>query len=80
MNGFFMFHVTIVTPQKVLFEGEATKVFLQGDEGEFEVLDYHRPVLSLLRKGRVVIDGNKFVVVRGGIARFGENSLVVLAE
>lgn len=75
-----MFPVTIVNPQKVLFEGQAEKVFLQGDEGEFEVLEYHRPIISCLRKGRIVIDGKKILKIKGGIARFEQNSLVVLAE
>ena len=75
-----MFHMIVVNPQQVIFEGEAEKVFLQGDEGEFEVLDYHAPVLTLLRKGKVVIDDKKQIRIRGGVARFDHNTLVVLAE
>lgn len=75
-----MFHVTVVTPQKVLFEGEASKTFLQGDEGEFELLDYHAPILSVLGKGRIVIDEKQYIDIRGGIARFDRNALTVLAE
>ena len=33
-----MFSVVILNPQKILFEGQAKKVFLKGDEGEFEIL------------------------------------------
>jgi len=75
-----MFHVTILNPKQVLFEGEARSVFLQGDEGEFEILDYHAPIMSLLRKGKIVIDGGKYLAIKGGAAHFEQNNLVVLAE
>lgn len=75
-----MFSVIIVNPKQILFEGQATKVFLRGDEGEFEVMDYHAPIISLLRKGKIVIDGKKTLAIKGGIARFDQNNLVVLAE
>lgn len=75
-----MFSVIVVNPKQVLFEGQAERVFLRGDEGEFEVLDYHAPIISLLRKGKIIIDGKKFLTINGGIARFDQNNLVVLAE
>lgn len=75
-----MFSVIVVNPKQVLFQGQAERVFLRGDEGEFEVLDYHAPIISLLRKGRIIIDGKKYLAINGGIARFDQNNLVVLAE
>ena len=75
-----MFSVIIVNPKQVLFEGQAEKVFLQGDEGEFEILEYHNRIISLLRRGKIVIDGKKIIKIKGGIARFNQNNLVVLAE
>lgn len=75
-----MFSVVILNPKRVLFEGQASRVFLQGDEGEFELLEYHAPIVSVLRKGRIVIDGVKFIKISGGVARFDQNALVVLAE
>jgi len=75
-----VFSILILNPKEVLYEGEAESVFLQGDEGEFEVLEYHSPIMSNLRKGKIVIDGRKYLAIKGGIARFDHNSLVVLAE
>lgn len=75
-----MCKVLVLNPERVLFEGEAHSIFLQGDEGEFEVLDYHSPVMSLLRRGKILIDGKKYLAIKGGIARFFHNTLVVLAE
>lgn len=64
----------------MLFEGEAQSVFLQGDQGEFEILPYHSPVISVLRKGRIIIDRHKYVSVKKGLARFYHNELVILVE
>lgn len=75
-----MFSVVIVGPKQVLFEGEAARVFLRGDEGEFELLEHHAPLVSVLGRGRIVIDGTKAIPIKRGVARFNRNALVVLAE
>ncbi|MBP9179001.1 MAG: F0F1 ATP synthase subunit epsilon, partial [Bacteroidia bacterium] len=40
--------VDILTPDKVLFSGEATSVKLPGSLGQFEVLNNHAPLVSSL--------------------------------
>lgn len=75
-----MFTVVILNPKKVLFEGQVRTAFLQGDQGEFEILPYHSPVITVLRKGRVILDGQKYVPVKKGLARFAHNELVILVE
>lgn len=75
-----MFNIVVLNPKKVLFEGVASSVFLQGDNGEFEILPYHCPIVSLLKKGHVLIDSKKRLAIRGGIAKFNNNELVVMVE
>ena len=75
-----MFEVTIVSPKRHVFEGQASSVFLPGDEGEFEVLDLHRTVLSLLTKGEIIIDGEKRIPIKSGVVNFQDNQLVGLVE
>jgi len=70
----------MLNPKRVLFEGKAHSVFLQGDQGEFEILPYHSPVISVLRQGRIFIDRHKYVSVKKGLARFYNNELVILVE
>ena len=41
-------HLTIVSPEKILYEGEATVVAVPGTKGAFEVLDNHAPIISSL--------------------------------
>ncbi|MDP2599038.1 MAG: hypothetical protein Q8P49_04360 [Candidatus Liptonbacteria bacterium] len=41
--------------QKVLFRGEAVSVNCQTASGEITVLDHHRPLISVLKKGNLKI-------------------------
>lgn len=48
----------IVSPEAVLFSGEVEVVTVPGVDGEFQMLDNHAPIVSLLQKGSVKIKGN----------------------
>jgi len=72
--------VTILNPKRVLFEGEAQSVLLTGDIAEFEILDHHAPIISLLRPGNVTLDGERHVPIKKGMVRFDENDCVILTE
>lgn len=75
-----MFKVTILNPKRTIYEGEAKSVFLPGDQGEFEVLELHKPIISLLRRGEIIIDWNKSVAISKGIIRMRKDELVALVE
>lgn len=75
-----MFNVTMLNQKRTIYEGQAVSVFLPGDEGEFEVLTLHKPLISLLRAGQIIIDGKKSLSVTGGIVRVFNNELVALVE
>lgn len=47
----------IVSPEATLYSGEATAVTVPGIDGEFQMLDHHAPIVSLLAKGQVKIKG-----------------------
>ena len=72
--------VTILNPKQVLYEGEAKSVFLPGDLAEFEILDYHAPIVSLLRPGHVVVDGSVRIPVDRGMVQFDRNVCMILTE
>jgi len=61
-----MFKVLILSSKRVLYEQEAWSVFVCGDLGEFEVLENHKPIISLLRQGDIVIDGEKSIPIKKG--------------
>ena len=75
-----MFDVTILTPGRSLFEGEALSVRVPGDEGEFEILELHRSVISLLIEGNIVIDQDVKIPIRGGVMNFTDTGFTALVE
>jgi len=75
-----MLNVTILNQKRTIYEGKAKSIFLPGDEGEFEILPFHKPLLSLLRKGKIIIDATKSLDITKGIVRVLNNELVALVE
>jgi len=54
----------IITPDKSIFEGEATSVILPGGDGSLGILDNHAALITTLKSGELkVIDdkGNETV-------------------
>lgn len=74
------FSFELVSPERVLFSGEATQVVVPASEGEITVLANHAPFMSALRAGVVTIDGGKRLFVRGGFADVSAIGLTLLAE
>ncbi|MER3319729.1 MAG: F0F1 ATP synthase subunit epsilon [Allomuricauda sp.] len=48
----------IVSPEATLFSGEVTSVTVPGVNGEFQMLENHAPIVSLLQAGNVKVKGN----------------------
>lgn len=48
----------IVTPEKVLLSTDVTSVTVPGVNGEFQMLDNHAAIVSILEKGLVKIEGD----------------------
>ena len=75
--------VKIITPDKTAYEGEAQAITFPGNSGEFEVLDQHAAMISLLKQGtmRLKTAGNdQSFKVDGGVVEVLNNKVVVLVE
>ena len=51
-------YLEIVSPEATLFSGNVTSVTVPGINGEFQMLQGHAPVVSLLQKGDVKVEGS----------------------
>jgi len=51
----------IVTPEASIFQGDVESVTVPGVTGEFQMLENHAPIVSLLQEGKVKIKGNVFI-------------------
>ncbi|WP_372945579.1 F0F1 ATP synthase subunit epsilon [Muriicola sp.] len=66
-------HLEIVSPEATLFEGNVTSVTVPGLNGEFQVLDNHAPIVSLLQQGLVKI-GGEIAIDEEHEAKFKKNA------
>ncbi|PWJ55315.1 F-type H+-transporting ATPase subunit epsilon [Dyadobacter jejuensis] len=76
-------HLDIITPDKKVYNGEATSVILPGTEGQFQVLNRHAPLVSTLGRGTVVVDtgaDKQTYTIDGGVVEVLNNTVLVLAE
>ncbi|WP_127018785.1 F0F1 ATP synthase subunit epsilon [Flagellimonas beolgyonensis] len=51
-------YLEIVSPEATLFAGDVTAVTVPGVDGEFQMLENHAPIVSLLQQGKVKVKGN----------------------
>ena len=72
--------LTVLSPKQTIFEGEARSILVVGDLAEFEILEYHAPIVSLLRTGNVVVDGERKIPIQRGMLTFDRNECVILVE
>jgi F0F1-type ATP synthase epsilon subunit len=63
----------------VIFEGMARGVIVPGEQGTFEVLPFHKRMLSRLVTGDIFIDEKAFPI-RRGIIKVDRNSVTIIAE
>ncbi len=73
----------IVSPEKVEFDGEITRVALPGTSGRFEILSDHAPFISSLAEGPVeytTADGKKDMQIRAGFVSVKGNQVEVCVE
>lgn len=78
-----MLHLSIITPDQTVFEGEVESVSLPTPNGEITVLPHHIPLLSILVPGSILLYQNNkeylFAVSRGAIEVDG-HSVRILTE
>ena len=77
------FRFELVSPERLLFAGDARSVIVPGSEGQFTVLENHAPLMSTLKPGVVTVEesgGVRKLFVRGGFAEVSAAGLTILAE
>ena len=74
-----MLRVMVTSPERVLFDGPAQFAIFPGEEGTFEVLPLHRPLISRLAAGTLVVEGQVFRIKRGAV-RVGDDVVTAVVE
>ncbi len=78
-----MLTLRIISPEKILYEGDASLVKVPGVSGEFEILDNHAPIISALQSGTVEVEGNgkrRAFTIMGGFVEVHKNMVDLCVE
>ncbi len=79
-----MFHLSIVTPERIYFDAEVKSLILPGSEGYLGVLSQHAPLITALKPGKVEYqDANDQIhvlAVSGGFLEVSKNQANLLVE
>lgn len=74
-----VFNVLVLNPAEIIFEGRARSVTLPGEQGVFEILPYHKPIISRIISGTMLVDEQAIPVLRG-IVKFANNQATIIVE
>jgi F-type H+-transporting ATPase subunit epsilon len=76
-----MLTVSVISPEKVLFEGQASGVVAPGFDGELGILPGHAPLMTVLGKGMLRLNGaSQSFAVEGGFLQVVDNVVRVVTE
>lgn len=75
--------VSVISPEKVLFEGSARSVSAPAFDGEMGILPMHAPLMTLLGKGTLRLgtaEGERRFDVEGGFLQVVDDQVRVVTE
>lgn len=75
--------VTVIAPDRAVFDGDAEAVTAPAFDGQVGILPRHAPFLTLLGEGKLTVrgsDGARTFQVRGGFLQVVEDTVRVVAE
>ncbi len=69
----------IVTPEAVIFNAKVEVVTVPGMDGEFQMLENHAPIVSLLTKGtiKIALNSQEEIELSNNLTRSKEDSNVL---
>ena len=74
----------IITPEKLVFDGEVEELVAPGQMGEFGILPGHVPFLSVLHPGRLRFktkeSGENTLIIHGGLADVKDDTISILTD
>ena len=79
-----MLKVSVISPERVLFEGEARSVIAPAIDGEVGILSQHAPMMTLLGRGVLRLEGSaggeQRFTVEGGFLQVADDGVRVVTE
>ncbi len=78
-----MLKLRIVSPEKVIFDGDIESITVPGTLGSFEILNNHAPIISSLGIGKVIYVTSKATEeldIQGGFVEVQKNMVELCVE
>jgi F-type H+-transporting ATPase subunit epsilon len=79
-----VFKLSIVSPERILFEDEIRSLIVPGSEGYLGVLAHHAPLIATLKVGKITIKDEsnveKIMAISGGFIEVSNNVATILAD
>lgn len=78
-----MLQLKIVSPEKIVFDGEVDNVTVPGTLGSFEILTDHAPIISSLEEGKVEYttkQGRQQMNIKSGFVEVKKNEVSLCVE
>lgn len=78
-----MLRLKIVSPEKIVYQGDVDSVLVPGTKGSFEILNDHAPIISSLSEGTVEYstkEGKKQFNIHGGFVEVKRNEVSLCVE
>jgi F-type H+-transporting ATPase subunit epsilon len=78
-----MLTVSVISPERILFEGDATQVVAPAYDGEVGILTGHAPMMALLGRGTLRVSshgGEQRFTVEGGFLQVVDDQVRVVTE
>lgn len=78
-----MLRLKIISPEKIVFQGEVESVLVPGTLGSFEILKDHAPIISSLEVGKVEYatkEGKQQLNIQGGFVEVKKNEVSLCIE
>jgi len=76
-------NLRIVTPDKMIYEGEVVRISAIGPDGLFTVLPRHAPMIATLARGEMKIEEESktfYVMADSGLLDVSDNQVSIIAQ
>ena len=75
-----MLHISVISPEAMLYEGDSQSVVATAFDGEVGILTNHAPMVTLLGTGTVRIGDGPSFTVSGGFLQVVDNQVRIVTE
>jgi F-type H+-transporting ATPase subunit epsilon len=76
-------YLEIISPSKIVFQGQVSSITVPGTSGNFQILKNHAPLVSTLEIGELKIminDKYEYYAISGGTIEIFDNKVLILAQ